>query len=179
MTLRVDAAWYGKAAPILRDFALTVGEGEIVTLMGASGAGKSTILNIIAGLHTDFSGVREAEGKIALIPQNDCLLPWKTVGQNLNLLGKGELLDRLGLPGLGNRYPRELSGGQRRRVALGQALNSRPDILLMDEPFSALDGETKEEILQLFLSLSHGLRTVFVTHDNSEARRIGGRVVTL
>jgi ABC-type nitrate/sulfonate/bicarbonate transport system, ATPase component len=190
--LEIKSAWYEKEKPVLTGFSLYAGEGETVTVTGLSGAGKSTLLAIIAGLHTNYEGYVKTGGSIALIPQKKCLLPFHTVIDNITLLAKARglkpdvkkamaLLKELGLPGYENKYPGQLSGGQYSRVALGQSLFSEPDVLLMDEPFSALDVETKEGVIALFRRMQEEqcITTIFVTHDINEADAIGGRIVRL
>lgn len=194
ISLNIKAAYYKDKKPVLTDFSLTAETGGIVTLTGASGSGKSTVLKIIAGLHKNFDGgVKLADGaRIAMIPQNKHLLPWKNVLQSVTLLREAQnraldaakamaLLEALGLNGFEKQFPLNLSGGQYQRVMLGQALYCEPDILLMDEPFSALDDKTKHEIIGLFLRLRENrcFTTVFVTHNMEEARLMGGRIVRL
>ena len=190
--LYVKKAWYDVKKPIINDFSLSVLPGETVTVTGPSGAGKTTLLSIIAGLHRRYEGTAEISGRIALIPQKNCLPPFLTVYDNITLVaGAGgrkpdrhkvfALLEELGLGGLEKRYPVSLSGGQCRRVALGQALYSEPDILLMDEPFSALDAAVKFDMISLLLDMQQTRRaaTVFVTHDMTEAEALGGRTARL
>lgn len=192
--LDIKTAYYADKKPVLSGFSLAAEKGEIVTLTGASGSGKSTVLKIIAGLHKGYDGsLRLEDGKaIAMIPQSKYLLPWKNVLQSVMLLQEAksprsdrekayELIKALGLSGLEKRFPLMLSGGQYQRVMLGQAIFCEPDILLMDEPFSALDDKTKHEIIGLFLKLreSRGFTAIFVTHNMEEARLMGGRIVRL
>jgi NitT/TauT family transport system ATP-binding protein len=192
ISLRIDSAWYERGKPVIRGFSLHVAKGETVVVTGPSGAGKSTMLSILAGLHKKYEGAVETGGSVALIPQKDCLLPFHTVLENTLLLARarklpadareaGRLLEELGLRDEAGKYPGQLSGGQYSRVALGQALFSRPDVLLMDEPFSALDAGTKAGVVALFCSLcrERGMTTVLVTHDEREAEMVGGRMVRL
>lgn len=186
--------YYKPDMPILKDIAFTVNQGEIVALTGTSGIGKSTILKIIAGIHKGFQGkvVTPKESRIAFLSQNNCLLPWKTVYENIILLRKikdknidkaraEELILSLGLSGLEKKYPVFLSGGQYQRTALGQVFFYEPDIILMDEPFSALDVETKREIQDLFLKLQKqcNITTLFVTHNIEEAEYMKARIINL
>jgi NitT/TauT family transport system ATP-binding protein len=185
---------------VLRDFSLDVSEGSIYSIIGPSGCGKSTLLHILAGIFTGYSGEALIDGKrpnpkhlsIGLVPQNYGLLPWKRVKENIFLPGviKKSLSDReytedilaaLDLQSLLRRYPHELSGGQRQRVALARSFIQKPDLLLMDEPFSALDALTAERSQQLFLDIwqKHRVTTLFVTHNINEAINIGNRVVLL
>lgn len=192
--LNLDTVYYEPESPILQNINFSIHQGEIVALTGASGIGKSTILKILAGSHTGYAGSVHIknDSKAALISQNKCLLPWKNVYQNIILLNKVkkvevdhkkamDLIDSLGLSGLEKKYPLFLSGGQYQRTALGQAFFYEPDILLMDEPFSALDGQTKREIMDLFLRLQNkfNITTLLVTHSAEEANYIGSRVVNL
>ena len=188
----IKRAWYVKGCPVSSDFSLKMEAGEIVTVRGPSGSGKSTLLSIIAGLHREFDGSVRLGGAVALMPQENSLPPFYTVLQNTMLLSRAtgggqdreramELISRLGLHGLENKYPNALSGGELRRAQLAQSLFLEPQILLMDEPFSALDEVTKLVVMDTFLNVreQNKMATVFVTHDASEAEYIGGRVVEL
>lgn len=177
---------------------ISMGTGELYTVIGPSGCGKSTLLYVLSGILTDFEGSVLIDGKpvnprtqrIGLILQNYGLLPWKTVYQNVLLglkikhgsTGLNEdghyLLKQLGIDDLLNRYPKELSGGQQQRVAIARAFMLKPDLLLMDEPFSALDAITREEIQELFLVTweRNPVNTVFVTHSVDEALYLGRKV---
>ncbi|MFV0344389.1 MAG: ATP-binding cassette domain-containing protein [Anaerocolumna sp.] len=194
ININLNTVYYEPGTPILENIDFSIHPGEIVALTGASGIGKSTIVNILAGSHKGYHGnVTIGEKcRVALISQNKCLLPWKTVYQNIVLLkkAKGNLVDHekaldliknLGLSGMEKKYPLYLSGGQYQRTALGQAFFYEPDILLMDEPFSALDQQTKEDIMDLFLSLQKSLKitTLLVTHSKEEADYLGSRIVHL
>jgi NitT/TauT family transport system ATP-binding protein len=194
ITLNTTTIYYKPGQPILKDISFTVNQGEIAALTGASGIGKSTILKMIAGIHTGYQGevCTPKQSRIAFISQNNSLLPWKTVYENIILLQKVKhrqvdinsvkvLIQNLGLSGLEKQYPLFLSGGQYQRTALGQAFYYEPDIILMDEPFSALDSETKKEIQDLFLNLQkqHNITTLFVTHNKEEAEYLGARIINL
>lgn len=198
ISLDIKTAYYADKKAVLAGFSLKAETGEIVTLTGASGSGKSTVLKIIAGLHKGFDGVLKLDSEkntapnIAMIPQNKYLLPWKNVLQSITILQEARserpdhekaatLIKALGLGGFEKQFPLRLSGGQYQRVMLGQALFCEPDILLLDEPFSALDDKTKHEIITLFLRLREDrvFTTVFVTHNMEEARLMGGRIVRL
>ncbi len=173
---------------------LTVRRGEMVSLLGASGCGKSTLLNILAGLDRPTTGSATVEGRVGLMFQESALFPWLTIRNNittaLRLRGvprnerKGradELLASVHLEGFADRRPHELSGGMRQRAALARALAQNADVLLMDEPFGALDAITRE-LLHDELERQwreHGLTILFVTHDVREAVRLGDRVVLL
>jgi NitT/TauT family transport system ATP-binding protein len=181
---------------------MDVAAGTFVSIVGPSGCGKSTLLNIIAGLLPASEGRIEVFGqtlsginrRAAYLFQHDALLPWKTVLGNiqfgLTIRGKniGEALEqaeawleRVGLKGCGNLYPHQLSGGMRKRVALAQCWIVQPDLILMDEPFSALDVHTRlrmeSEILGLWTGT--GKTVVFVTHDLEEAIALSDEVFLL
>jgi len=177
---------------------INIGKGEIFTFIGPSGCGKSTFLYVLSGILRDYEGTVLIDGqpvdpkqqRIGLILQNYGLLPWKNVRQNI-VLGvkiKGQpreeeyfdyILKQLGIDQLLERYPKELSGGQQQRVAIARAFLLKPDILLMDEPFSALDAISREEMQELFLKIwqDHHVTTVFITHSVDEALYLGSKIV--
>jgi NitT/TauT family transport system ATP-binding protein len=185
----------GDATHALDRVSLQVGTGEFVCLIGASGCGKSTLLNLVAGLDEPTSGTVKVRGKrTSLMFQESALFPWLTARGNIDLAlrldgvakseRKGrvnELLEMVHLEDFGDKRPHELSGGMRQRTALARALAQRADILLMDEPFGALDAMTRDllhdELESLFLRT--GLTMLFVTHNVREAVRLGDRVVLL
>jgi NitT/TauT family transport system ATP-binding protein len=192
--LHIERAYYGETeVPALGGLNLQIEKGEAVAVLGKSGCGKSTLLNIIASLHKGYVGRLETEPDVTVgyIPQNKCLLPWKNVINNVMLLGRlknppdvnraEEILARLKILHLKKKYPSRLSGGEYQRVLLGQVLYYQPRVLLMDEPFSALDDETKAGVVKLFTELQREQRitTVFVTHNTSEAETVGTRIVKL
>ena len=173
---------------------LTVRKHEFVSLLGASGCGKSTLLAILAGLDRPTSGTAHVEGRVGLMFQESALFPWLTVTGNINTALRlrgiprrerparaAALLESVHLGGFGNRRPHELSGGMRQRAALARALAQGAEVLLMDEPFGALDAITREilhgEVERQWAE--HDLTIVFVTHDVREAVRLGDRVVLL
>jgi NitT/TauT family transport system ATP-binding protein len=174
---------------------LTVEAGGFVCLVGASGCGKSTLLNIVAGLDAPTSGrVGIAGGRPTLIFQDAALFPWLTASENVELAlrlrgvpgrerraAAADLLDRVHLSGFAGKRPHELSGGMRQRVALARALAQEARILLLDEPFGALDAITRdllhEELERIWREA--GLTILFVTHNVREAVRLGQRVVLL
>lgn len=193
---------YDEKDSALNAISLTVPKGTVVAIIGPSGCGKSTLLKVIAGLIKNYEGSALIDGaaidtkkiKIGFMPQNYGLLPWKTVYDNICLGFKirGELnkdtkekvmslSSELGLQGLENRYPNELSGGQQQRVGLARAFLLNPDILLMDEPFSALDAITREEMQKVFFSLWRQSRvtTMLVTHYVEEALYLGSMIVLM
>ena len=173
---------------------LEVPAGGFVCLVGASGCGKSTLLNLVAGLDTPSGGRVEAVGRTSLMFQEAALFPWLTVSRNvelaLQLRGVSrkerrpraeELLHAVRLHDFADRRPHELSGGMRQRVALARAFAQEADVLLMDEPFGALDAMTRDllhhELEQLWTE--RGFTVLFVTHNVREAVRLGDRVVVL
>jgi len=183
---------------------LDVRAGETLTLIGPSGCGKTTLLRLIAGLEICSTGSITIDGlpvdrarrakKIGFVPQSPALLPWRTVDANARLLldinptrsatssrGIDELLDAVGLSGFGDAYPHELSGGMQQRVALVRALALDAPVLLMDEPFAALDEITRTEMRHLLDRVCAPLRTtiVFVTHSISEAAFLSDRVAVM
>ena len=189
---------YGQGADAvsaLDRVSIEVAPGELICLVGASGCGKSTLLNLMAGLDRPTSGsVGMPAGGVALMFQDPALFPWLTVEQNIEfpLQVRGldraarrrripELLSLVHLDGFGKKRPHELSGGMRQRVALARSLAQEASVLLMDEPFGALDAITRDllhhELEQLWRS--SGLTIVFVTHNVREAVRLGDRVIVL
>jgi NitT/TauT family transport system ATP-binding protein len=179
---------------IFSDLTLEIVRGSVVSILGASGCGKTTLLNIIAGVDSFQRGKADVpEARIGYMFQTDMLLPWRTARRNallpLELRGIGpigdsrvdEYFERLNLAGVQGTYPRQLSGGMRQRVALIRTLVFNPTLLLMDEPFSALDYETKLSLEDEVLRFAEkGERTVvFVTHDIDEAIAVGQRLIVL
>jgi NitT/TauT family transport system ATP-binding protein len=186
----------------IRGVSFDVPPGQFVSLVGPTGCGKSSLLNLVAGLMTPSSGrVVSGEKEVTAINrdssymfQADALLPWKSVLSNVMLgpLLRGtprreveemarSWLARVGLSGFEHRYTHQLSGGQKKRVAMAQALINEPPILLMDEPFSALDAQTRARMEQELLTLCQGIgaTVLFVTHDLEEAIALSDRVVLL
>jgi NitT/TauT family transport system ATP-binding protein len=177
----------------LRDVDLDVADKEFLCVVGASGCGKSTLLNLISGLDTPTEGTIETGGrKVAFMFQEATLFPWLTAGQNVDLALRlrgvpkverrgrvDELLELVHLGGRRNKRPHELSGGMRQRTALARVLAQEAQIVLMDEPFAALDAMTRDsmhdEIERIHLEL--GLTIVFVTHNVREAVRLSNRTV--
>jgi NitT/TauT family transport system ATP-binding protein len=194
----------------LRGINLDICDNEFVTFVGASGCGKSTLLRIIAGLESHSSGLLEMDGQAidgpgrerAMVFQHYSLYPWLTVMQNVKFSrqlkvvadtvrhdgdieaasGRAEALLRLmGLEAFADAYPSQLSGGMQQRVAIARALMSRPDVLLMDEPFGALDAQTREVMHDLIRHVHRLEKTtiIFVTHDVEEAIYLGTRIVLM
>ncbi|ASR36320.1 nitrate ABC transporter ATP-binding protein [Prauserella marina] len=200
----VSKTFDGSSSPVraLDDIRLTVEEGEFVVLLGRSGCGKSTLLEIMAGLQNPTSGtvhlgqelITEPNEKIGMVFQDPSLYPWRTVARNvelgLELAGvpkarrktvAQEHLELVGLPDAGPKYPRQLSGGMRQRVGIARALATEPDVLLMDEPFGAVDHLTRLQLQRDLLRLwsEHKRTVVFVTHDVAEAIVLADRIVLL
>jgi NitT/TauT family transport system ATP-binding protein len=174
---------------------LTAGDGEFVCIIGASGCGKSTLLNLVAGLDKPTSGLVEVGGrKVGLMFQEPALFPWLTAERNVELalrargvprsvrqVQTAELLETVRLGGFGGKRPHELSGGMRQRVAMARALAQDADVLLMDEPFGALDAMTRDLLHDELERIceERTLTVLFVTHNVREAARLGDRVILL
>jgi NitT/TauT family transport system ATP-binding protein len=198
----LDVRFPGQAQPVLAGIDLRIERGEFVTIVGASGSGKTTLLRTIHGLLQPSGGEVRAGGELVRGPsrsrgfvfQADCLLPWRTVLDNvaypLELRGVSrterraaaqQQLELTGLADAAHKFPRQISGGMRQRANLARALVADPDVLLMDEPFAALDAQTRE-VLQAELLSIWGQRqktVVFVTHQLDEAVYLADRVVVL
>jgi len=190
---------------VVRNFNLSIARGEFVSFLGPSGCGKTTTLRMVAGFETPTSGririadkdvtsLRPNQRKVGMVFQSYALFPNLTVAQNvafgLKVAGRtkaeirarvAEMLDIIKLPALADRYPYQLSGGQQQRVALARALAVKPQVLLLDEPLSALDAKIRvslrEEIRSLQRSL--GITTIYVTHDQEEALSMSDRIVVM
>jgi NitT/TauT family transport system ATP-binding protein len=186
----------------VKDVSLAIGDGEFVSIVGPTGCGKSTLLNVVAGLLKPSSGQVRVFGeplagvnrRAGYMFQAEALMPWRTTLANVTAglefrgmprdeaAGRGrEWLARVGLTGFEDRYPHQLSGGMRKRTALAQMLILDPQILLMDEPFSALDIQTRQMMENELLELWSANRksVVFITHDLEEAISLSDRVVVL
>ena len=196
----VDRADPGARYTAVRDVTLQVSEGEFVSVVGPTGCGKSTLLNVAAGLLEPSAGTVQVFGapleglnrRAGYMFQADALMPWRTALGNvmagLEFRGAADAravaddwLRRVGLGGFGGRYPHQLSGGMRKRTALAQVLALDPDIILMDEPFSALDIQTRQLMENEVLALWQRKRkaVLFITHDLDEAIAMSDRVVVL
>ncbi|MCT1655800.1 ABC transporter ATP-binding protein [Brevibacterium luteolum] len=190
------------ATVALRDFNLTIQKGSFVTVLGRSGCGKSTMLNLLSGLSKPTSGRVLHNGEphtkptpgIGYLTQSDTLMPWRSVQRNVEMpmevagVSRSErreearrLISMVGLADFSDSYPRELSGGMRRRASLARMLANGAETVLMDEPFGALDAqlrtELQRELMRLWMTTGHTI--VFVTHDVEEALILGDRVVVL
>jgi ABC-type nitrate/sulfonate/bicarbonate transport system ATPase subunit len=202
---------YPHTAPVLQDFNWKVERGETWAILGSSGCGKTTLLYLLAGLRFPTAGVIQIDGeplkrprpRTGLILQDYGLLPWATVRENAGLGlqvrdfygedGKHTPLNfqpekdadywltKLGLAEVANKYPAQISGGQRQRTAISRTLALSPDLLLMDEPFSSLDAITREDLQHLTLSLcaEQNLTLVIVTHAIEEAIALGSKILLL
>jgi len=182
---------------VLEGASLAVGTGRFVSLVGPSGSGKSSLLRAVIGLQEPLSGTVEtdlARSEIGILFQDDALLPWKTARENvaLGLIFNGTerskalahadaWLGRLDLAGFGDRFPRHLSGGQRKRVALAQVLAMKPKLILMDEPFASLDAIVRARIVRDVVALveREGIGVLLVTHDLEEALSLSDEVYLL
>ncbi|MEI6533874.1 MAG: ABC transporter ATP-binding protein, partial [Verrucomicrobiaceae bacterium] len=190
---------------VVNNFSLSIPKGDFVSLLGPSGCGKTTVLRMLAGLETPSAGSITIDGKdvtrlkanqrqIGMVFQAYALFPNLTVSENvafgLRVAGKSrgeidkrvvEMLELIGLPDLGARYPFQLSGGQQQRVALARAVAPRPRVLLLDEPLSALDAKIRVSLRSEIRAIQRelGITTVFVTHDQEEALSISDQVVVM
>ena len=192
---------YGETQ-VLRDVSLIIGAGEIVSIIGPSGCGKSTLLRLVGGLERPGAGQVLIAGAppagslnpLTYIFQDFALLPWRTVAGNVSLvledrgIGRAEIraivndvLARTRLSDFRDAWPRQLSGGMKQRVAIARALSVRPAVMLMDEPLSALDAQTRELLLDdlVELWLRERFSACYVTHNLAEAVRLGHRIVVL
>lgn len=190
--------------PVLDGVDLSVGEGEFVCVIGHSGCGKSTLLNMVSGFNQPTEGEVRLEGQIVSEPgpdrmmvfQNYCLLPWKTVFENVYVAVNSVYSDKskedkvaivnehlalVGLTESAQKKPGQISGGMKQRVAIARALSIRPKILILDEPFGALDAITKEELQEELLSIwrEHKLTVLMITHDIDEALFLADRLVMM
>ncbi|SIS87192.1 ABC transporter ATP-binding protein [Phaeovulum vinaykumarii] len=190
---------------VVHDFSLAVEQGEFISFLGPSGCGKTTTLRMVAGFETPTAGRIEIDGRdivrlrpnqrnIGMVFQSYALFPNLTVGQNvafgLKVAGASralirarvaEMLEMIGLPDLAGRYPFQLSGGQQQRVALARALAVRPQVLLLDEPLSALDAKIRVSLRAEIRAIQKklGITTIYVTHDQEEALSMSDRIVVM
>ncbi|BAX92205.1 ABC transporter ATP-binding protein [Mycobacterium shigaense] len=203
MTLELDRVRLSyTGTPVIDGLSLAVRPGEILVLTGPSGCGKSTVLRALAGLLVPDGGrvladdaeVTTTSGDRGMVFQDNALLPWRTVRSNIELALRlrGEpratrrsaaehWIDELGLTGFGNYLPKSLSGGMRQRVQLARGLAGAPRAVMMDEPFGALDTQTRAAMQRLLIDTwqTHPTTIVFVTHDVDEALALGDRIVVL
>ena len=178
---------YG-AEEVLGPIAFEVAAGETVALVGPSGIGKSTLLRLISGLDLEFEGTVSKPDAMAFVFQEPTLLPWRSAIDNLRLVHPDLTVDRavdaleqVGLGQKGALFPGQLSLGQQRRLSLARAFASKPDLLIMDEPFASLDKEIAQTMITLTQTLitQHRPATLLVTHDISEAEKLANRILTL
>lgn len=179
---------------VLHDFSLEIKEGERLVIMGPSGSGKSTLLNLIAKTDQDYTGVIERAPSLEegikipypiVFQENENLLPWKTVAGNLRVISKNKevtpYLDMVGLLDAKDKKPHQLSGGMKQRVGIARAIMCDSKVLLMDEPFSNLDGHLREKMQALIIEMTQrlGQTLIFVTHDEVEAKAIATRIIRI
>jgi len=197
LTIEIQHKNFGQRA-ILGPLQLSIAQGEVVTLLGPSGCGKSTLLRMVAGLDPAYAGTIRIRGSapavhradVGFIFQEPRLLPWLTVAENIGF-DRGRagardprttaLLAEIGLSDYAQAYPKHLSGGMAQRVAIARGLFNQPDLLLIDEPFSALDAFTRRRLQDLLLRLAerHQTTLLVVTHDIDEAAYLSDRVVVM
>ncbi|MGR0158997.1 ABC transporter ATP-binding protein [Paenarthrobacter nitroguajacolicus] len=206
-TVRATKTTSATRLTAIDSLSLDVRDGEFLTLVGPSGSGKTTLLDLLAGLSTPTSGEVLVDGKAVTGPGKDravvfqqyALFPWRTASANVSIGLEGvgpdgrklnrreraakasEYLALVGLAGFEDRYPHELSGGMKQRVAIARSLAYEPDVLLMDEPFAALDAQTREQLQDELLRIwkATGKTIVFITHGIDEAVYLGERVAVL
>ncbi|MGV8863636.1 MAG: ABC transporter ATP-binding protein [Pseudomonas sp.] len=178
------------ATTVLQNVRLQLHAREVVSLLGPSGCGKSTLLRIVAGLEKDFQGtLQRTAGEVAFVFQEPRLMPWLTVEQNIGFSDDRhydkawvtQLIEEVGLGGFAQALPKALSGGMAQRVAIARGLYSRPQTLLLDEPFSAVDAFTRMKLQDLLLQLAehHAIALLLVTHDVDEALYLSDRVMVM
>ncbi|AZC50929.1 ABC transporter ATP-binding protein [Pseudomonas chlororaphis] len=178
------------ATTVLQDIHLQLQPREAVSLLGPSGCGKSTLLRIVAGLEKDFQGqLLSQTERLAFVFQEPRLMPWLTVEQNIGFSDDehydrawvAQLIEEVGLGGFAQALPKALSGGMAQRVAMARGLYSRPQVLLLDEPFSAVDAFTRMKLQDLLLQLAerHAIALLLVTHDVDEALYLSDRVLVM
>lgn len=197
----------GSMVTALNNINISLKKGDIYVFIGPSGCGKSTLLHVLSGIIKDYDGnvlienggIDVRKQTIGIVQQNYGLLPWKTVYNNIILGAKikcsqnkdrdihldeiyaEKIMNELNIQHLKNRYPHEISGGQKQRAAIARALVLKPDLLLMDEPFSALDAITRENLQKLFLDIwkKYKITTVFITHSVEEALYLGKHIIIM
>lgn len=175
---------YGKTT-VLNGVTWCLPNRGVVCLWGASGCGKTTVLRLLAGLEKPSAGVVHSADRVAMVFQEDRLLPWRTALENVTVIGADEVAARELLANLGlteeeiGAYPRHLSGGQQRRVALARALAAESDILLLDEPFNGLDEGTWQDVVPLIRQTAKSRPVVLVTHIREQVQALDATVIPL
>ncbi len=175
---------------VLHNVRLQLHDREVISLLGPSGCGKSTLLRIVAGLEKDYQGqLNRTADEVAFVFQEPRLMPWLTVEQNIGFSDDkhfdkawvAQLIDEVGLSGFAEALPKALSGGMAQRVAIARGLYSHPKVLLLDEPFSAVDAFTRMKLQDLLLQLAqrHAIALLLVTHDVDEALYLSDRVLVM
>lgn len=189
LDLRVERKVFGDTA-VLGQIDLQLQPGEIVSLLGPSGCGKSTLLRLVAQLDQDFTGrLRTRPEQVGFVFQEPRLMPWLSVAENIGFSEDqgydrdrvANLIDEVGLGGFASALPKALSGGMAQRVAIARGLYGQPQLLLLDEPFSAVDAFTRFKLQDLLLDLArrHGIGLLVVTHDVDEALYLSHRVLVI
>ena len=189
LDISVERKAFGSTT-VLNNVHVRLHDREVISLLGPSGCGKSTLLRIVAGLEKDYQGelIRTAE-EVAFVFQEPRLMPWLTVEQNIGFSDDkhydkawvGQLINEVGLTGFADALPKALSGGMAQRVAIARGLYSHPKVLLLDEPFSAVDAFTRMKLQDLLLQLAqrHAIALLLVTHDVDEALYLSDRVLVM
>jgi sulfonate transport system ATP-binding protein len=189
LDIRVERKTFATTT-VLNNIHLQLRPREAVSLLGPSGCGKSTLLRIVAGLEQDFQGQLQSHAtQVAFVFQEPRLMPWLTVEQNIGFSADrdydrawvAQLIEEVGLGGFAQALPKALSGGMAQRVAIARGLYSRPQVLLLDEPFSAVDAFTRMKLQDLLLQLAdhHAIALLLVTHDVDEALYLSDRVLVM
>jgi sulfonate transport system ATP-binding protein len=189
LDINVERKSFGNTT-VLHNVHLRLHDKEVISLLGPSGCGKSTLLRIVAGLEKDYQGqLNRTADEVAFVFQEPRLMPWLTVEQNIGFSDDkhydkawvAQLIDEVGLTGFADALPKALSGGMAQRVAIARGLYSHPKVLLLDEPFSAVDAFTRMKLQDLLLQLAqrHAIALLLVTHDVDEALYLSDRVLVM
>lgn len=169
--------------PVISDFSIHIPSGGRICIFGPSGAGKTTLLRLITGLEKPDSGSVSIGGRVSVVFQEDRLLPFKTVLQNVSLFAPEsdaeKMLSRIGLGGDADKYPSEISGGMARRAALARAIAVKSEIYIFDEPFDGLDDENIAAAMALINERTAGKTLILVTHDRAHAEQLGCEILKL